>query len=835
MNGPLTRPRAALGGALLALILTTPAIAFPQQKDSGALARFVPSDGLILLLEHNGFGARPDAWRNTAAYKMLNETPLGAMLEDITVQIADRAIQATPGVPVTGKEAVSLLVHLAQKGFAVGFCGSLNPPQPKAVVVVMRDARTNDVFKRLIAMVPPLNEPAAKRVDAPGGRKVLQSADSPIRWWYEGDDAVFSYAKPDGPDPVVDTLEGKTPSALKHPTRIALAESKAGSVPVGLLFVDLAGLPPLPPQAVQLGIDGIKRIDASWGIEGKGLVSTIAIQAPRPRRGILALFDQPPLGVGTRIIAPKGVNDYTLLSIDPIKFGDAIVSLMQQGDPQSVVGLTQFAERFQARTGLSLRDDLLRKVGPRMAFVPPPGGGASGGIFGMWFHPPDLGIVVELKDAPGFVASIDRLMALANIELKSAGAMVPAEQGKENRPGTEFAEFRRLKAPERGYVLAVPPSVFPMPAGLRPTILVDLDRRLVALAGTPATARHSLAATVIDGPEPGPAGPDGVLFAQSDPTGSLPELLVSLPSLVQIFGLAATERNGAAQRIAGGDAPTPFRLQIDPDAIPDAEAIRPHLFPTKATLTVDDASIRLSTYQAFPMPAPQLNVGMETPVLIALLLPAVQAAREAARRAQCVNNLKQIGLAMHNYVSTYDSFPAQAITDKAGKPLLSWRVAILPFLEQKPLYDQFHLDEPWDSPHNKELIKLMPATYACPSRIAAAQTGTTTYRVFTGPGAMFDPKAPTKLADVTDGLSNTLLVVESTDAVTWTKPDDLPFDPKADPRENRLFGAGSMHPGGFNALMGDGAVRFIKMSVAIPVIRALITKAGGEVVGADAY
>jgi prepilin-type processing-associated H-X9-DG protein len=830
MNGSATRPRAALGGALLALILASPAIA--QQKAAEPLARYVPADGLIVLLEHNGLDARPDAWKGTAAYKMLNETPLGTMLEDIVVQLADRVIQGGPPLGVTGKEAVSLLDHLATKGFAVGVSGTFDGP-PKASVLVIRDAARNEVFKRIVAQLPPLNEPAAKKVDAPGERKVLMIPGNPIRWWYEKDDAVFSFAPPDGPDPVIETLDGKTPSALKHPARAALAESKQGNVPVGLLFVDLAGLPPLPPQAAQLGIDGVKRIDATWGIEGKGLVGTLAVQAPRPRRGILALFDQPQIGVGTRVNAPKGVNDYTLLSIDPIKFGDAIVSMMQQNDPRAMASLSQFAERFQARTGLSLRDDLMRKLGPRIAIIPP-AGGAGGSIFGMWFHPPDVGMVIELKDAPGFADSIDRLIAVANIELKSAGAMVPAVAGQPSKPGTEFAEFRRLKAPERGYVLAVPPSVLPMPAGLRPTILVDLNRRLVALAGKPDTARRSLAATVLDGTEAGPAGRDAVIFAQTDPSANLPELLVSLPSLVQIFGLAATERNAVRQRLDGDNPLPPFRLQIDPDAIPDVELIRPYLFPTKFTLTVDDASIRFSTYQAFPMPAPQLNVGMETPVLVALLLPAVQAAREAARRSQCVNNLKQIGLAMHNYHDLNGNFPTQAITDKAGKPLLSWRVAILPFLDQKTLYDQFHLDEPWDSPHNKELIKQMPQVYACPSRVQL-EPGTTTYRVFSGPGALFEANRPTRIDDITDGTSNTLMVVESSEAVAWTKPDDLKFDPKADLRANRFFGAGSMHPGGFNALMADGAVRFLKMSVAPQTFRALITRAGGEVIAADAY
>ena len=105
------------------------------------------------------------------------------------------------------------------------------------------------------------------------------------------------------------------------------------------------------------------------------------------------------------------------------------------------------------------------------------------------------------------------------------------------------------------------------------------------------------------------------------------------------------------------------------------------------------------------------------PVMLALLLPAVQAAREAARRAQCTNNLKQIGLAMHNYASANGAFPPAAIYDANGKPLLSWRVLILPYLEQDSLYKQFHLAEPWDSPHNKRtLLAQVPPLFTVSQR-----------------------------------------------------------------------------------------------------------------------
>jgi prepilin-type processing-associated H-X9-DG protein len=831
------------------------------------LARYVPAEGLAILVEHNGFDTQPGAWKATAAARMLNETSLGTMLEDITAQVVDRGLQRLPGgAPVNGKEVVAVIAHLAHQGFAIGYCGTLNPPQPKAAVLVIRGAAKSEVFKQIVARIPPLNEPAAQRIKGAGGRTVFQAAGPPIRWWFEKDDAVFSFAPPDAPDPVVDTLDGKKPSALKNTARNALAKGEPGEVPVGLLFVDMAAMPPLPPDATRAGLDRLQRVEARWAIRGKGLVTAFGVQAPRPRRGILALFDQPPIAPGTSLAIPKGAPGYLLLSLDTLKLGDAMMARLKQDDPESAASVTKFSATFKQRTGLSLRDDLLGKLGPRMAVVSPSGGGSLGSIFGMWFHPPDMALVVELKNSQAFIGSLDRLIEAANRELKALGGMVSPQPGEPNRPGTEFAEFRRLKAPEQGYVLAVPPAALPTPSGLRPTIIVDTKRGLLTVATSPTSARRALPSLIFNTPataaRPAQARPavsipgqlrttttataqvvtsawpqDAVLVAQSDPSSMLPEILTNLPSLVQFVGFAASQNppTGRFPNVPQPPPGRPFRLQVDPDSIPDAEVLRSYLFPSTATMTVDNDTIRFTTYQAFPIPAPSLNVGMETPVLIALLLPAVQSAREAARRAQCTNNLKQIGLAFHNFADANNGFPAAAITDKNGKPLLSWRVAILPMLDQQALFEKFKLDEPWDSPHNKELLQSMPPIFTCPSRSQGGEPGMTTYRAFAGKGALLEPNRPTPIAEITDGTSNTLMVVESTEAVPWTKPDDLPFDNGVEPPANPLFGAGSLHAGGVNALFADGAVRFIKMSISIQTFRALITKSGGEVVQADSF
>ena len=244
------------------------------------------------------------------------------------------------------------------------------------------------------------------------------------------------------------------------------------------------------------------------------------------------------------------------------------------------------------------------------------------------------------------------------------------------------------------------------------------------------------------------------------------------------------------------------------------------------------------------------------PLLLLAVLPAVPAARAAddlptppksgtivtagqdrvtvaSARSRSVNNLKQIALAFHIYHDKVQAFPA-GIYGPDGKVGLSWRVQILPVIEQEGLYKEFKLDEPWDSDHNKKLIAKMPAVYA-PPKGAGVAAGLTYYQAFSGQGTIIPPPAPNgkagapvpglKIFAVTDGTSNTFLAAEAADPVIWTKPADLAFDDKKPtPKLGGLF------EGGFNVAMCDGSVRFIQGKTDDKLIRALITAQGGEVV-----
>ena len=209
-------------------------------------------------------------------------------------------------------------------------------------------------------------------------------------------------------------------------------------------------------------------------------------------------------------------------------------------------------------------------------------------------------------------------------------------------------------------------------------------------------------------------------------------------------------------------------------------------------------------------------------------LAAKRKVQQAAATASSQNNLKQIVLALHNYHDAMGAFPPAAVVDKKGKPMLSWRVLILPYVEEEALYKQFKLDEPWDSENNKKLIEKMPRVYAMPA--AAKPKPETHYRLFVGNGAGFDYLKGFRLTDYTDGTSNTIAVITAKDSVIWSKPDELDFDPeKIDATKLLGFMPGDACPVAF----ADGSVRNLSPKVSKATLHAMITRGGGEVISDD--
>jgi hypothetical protein len=229
-----------------------------------------------------------------------------------------------------------------------------------------------------------------------------------------------------------------------------------------------------------------------------------------------------------------------------------------------------------------------------------------------------------------------------------------------------------------------------------------------------------------------------------------------------------------------------------------------------------------------------------TGVLISLIrvggAAAVQA-QAASTRGRCLANLQKIAAALNAYANDHGAYPLPYIADSAGKPLLSWRVTLLPYLGHQDLYNAIRLDQAWDSPENSEMMFRCPDVYESPAD--DSNSGDTSYMLITGTGTLFPGNAPLAPQDIGDGPAKTLLVVETAPATsgqaTWTKPVDLNIG-----RMTMVVGGapgieiGGNHQGGATVVTADGRAHFLRDTTSAALLRALISPNGGEAVRDDA-
>jgi hypothetical protein len=212
----------------------------------------------------------------------------------------------------------------------------------------------------------------------------------------------------------------------------------------------------------------------------------------------------------------------------------------------------------------------------------------------------------------------------------------------------------------------------------------------------------------------------------------------------------------------------------------------------------------------------------DAPKIFAMLLPAIAKARQAATQTQSINNLKQLGLAMFNYSTVNNgAFPPAVLYGPDGKTPYSWRVALLPYLDQQALYNQYKFNEPWDSPDNKLVLAKMPAVFRDPAD--PADSTFSVYFALTGPTTIFFGKEGAKIAEITDGLSNTLMFVEAKRDIAWTRPEDIPV--AADAPLPKL---GGHFPDIFIAAMCDGGVRVFPQRIDAKLLRSMMTRNASE-------
>ncbi len=228
----------------------------------------------------------------------------------------------------------------------------------------------------------------------------------------------------------------------------------------------------------------------------------------------------------------------------------------------------------------------------------------------------------------------------------------------------------------------------------------------------------------------------------------------------------------------------------------------------------------------------RVTLSLDEKNVATLLKPAARAMHNSVNRQTSSANLKKIALGIYGYFDIHKVYPTVANFDDHGKPLLSWRVHILPFLGEEKLYKEFHLNEPWDSDHNKKLIPRMPKVFVVPG-LSGSDTGLTTYLAPVAHDAVWTGTSATvKIADITDGTSNTILVVDAADnlATPWTKPADYTYDPK-----NPAAGLAYRYGNFALVVFADGSAWGLAKANTAKTILALFTRNGGEVLSEVIY
>jgi hypothetical protein len=466
--------------------------------------------------------------------------------------------------------------------------------------------------------------------------------------------------------------------------------------------------------------------------------------------------------------------------------------------------------------------------------------------------------------------------ALAKL-LREFGALDPDDE-KEYKPAVArwLSAFKKAGGRELNYVVRFPdPEQAPAegrgPDDTEPFLVVPLTEGadvkgladlLLAADLAPPRAHEKVGAALVAGSEATiarlrklkaadrpalakafAAAGDGAVQAVLLPPPRLVKLIDEhVPDLPKELGGASTRpfTEGVQWAALGLDPPPKLalRLTVRSPSAESAKALDAALAPVLKGITADK-DVRAALPEVEKVVA-VLTPGVEGNQLVltlddkqarAALGPVARWAVVSLARVKASNSLKQLNLASVNHADANGgTMPAVATFDKAGKPLLSWRVQLLPYLDENDLYKEFHLDEPWDSDHNKKLIARMPAVFRGNNRKLNEQ-GKTVFLAPTGKGTAW-PGGAVALrypASFADGTSNTILFVLADDehAVEWTKPDDLKIDP-----DKPHAGLGK-RAGTFLVGLADGSVHLLKPTISKETLWAAFTPAGGEVLGAD--
>lgn len=811
---------------------------YAQRAKTPAPETLLPQNSVIYL-GWDGNEAHRATWEKTAAHDSLYKTGAVDLVKKLVAFISEQLGE-------DGTRAIEIFNQISDKGVSVSvaIADGAGPPVPSAVIVLHDAAQfekqVSQVVKEAVGEdVPIVTEKIGSRTVTRG--IVPNTPGIEFGWWAEGKHLVVAGGI-NAVQSTIDVASGKSPNITKNELYREYSQQDDFESSM-LCWFDVSVLTrqfgpmqlplPFPGEPVtindvlkKLGLDTAESVIHQSGFKGRSLWSETTINAPGPKRGLMAFTDQKPITLDDLPPLPPNCHGFYATGFEWSQSYGNVLNLLKE--VATLVGSEQLLDAMIGQTseivGFNLERDLFATLGDMTCVYADPNQGFLG-----WGG----AIAIKVKDAKKLRETAGKILQLVAQEASG-----------------EF-EFRSVPRYGRE-IIAMEFSGVPF----GPAFVIDDDWLVIGLQSQTVEAFLLR----LDGKLPTWSPSQMHQQALAELPKKYSSIMVSDPreSVRTIVGLAPTilafVQMGFNQqaRFTGGEA---MQFPINATDIPPAELIARPLFPNVSVSTVDDQGIHCTSRSS--MPAIPLVTGIGggsgiavTGTLVALLLPAVQQARTAARRSSSKNNLKQIGLALHNYHDVHAQLPQGTVANEDLKPekRLSWFASILPFLDQSPLHNQIDFEKGWESDENKELMKTALFMLQNPQTPAGdSEFGTTHYVGIAGVGkdapmlkighkraGVFGYDRELRFRDVRDGLSNTVAVSEaSKDFGPWGSGGKATIRGLSKkPYINGPDGIGSSFPGGCNMLMLDGSVRFINENIDATVMESLSTIAGGEVIDA---
>ena len=844
--------RQSVVAATMGLLVTGVLAGRCTAQDAKAVApeKLLPADP-IAYVAWDGLGSHRAAWEKTAMHEAFVKSGLNEIIEKF-YEIASGPGGANP----MGPAVIEGLKGFANSGFqmTVGLPNTGDgPPVPQLTIVIPGGAAAMPQINAAMALVP---EQAVEK-EKIGTRQVFRVnipdlIPGELGFWVEGKHLVVTIGS-GALETAVNTAAGKSPSLesslvfKKYRAKAEFEVALTAWVDFGQLRKVFGGMPVGAPPGGKpvvvndvlksLGLNQLGPAALRLGFKGKAIWSETVLEAPAPRTGLLAweakpisLSDLPPLPPSTDGFYATRIN-WSATGKELLRIGDDLNKLLS---PEGAPSVEQQLAGIQQMLGIDLQNDLFETLGDMFVLY----GDPNQGFFGS-----GAGLAIAVKDAKTLRAAFERLVPLVG---QAAGP---------------FLQIQSIERSGRN-VLSIHNPFMPI---LSPTWSID-DKWLI-IGFSPQTIEAFLRR--VDGQLNKwiPSAEVKAALAElpekytsitvADPRDGYRTVLGAFPMLTSMGGFGMMMGGPMFNAgMAGGPQMMRNPLSELLADIPPSDVITQPLFVNISVGTQTDKEFRWINRTSVPaVPfiggAGISSVGSSAPILVALLLPAVQQAREAARRSQSKNNLKQIGLAMHNYHEVYNGLPAGTHENeniKKPEDRLSWQVDILPFLDQAPLFNQVDMEKGWEDNANQQVFQVQIPTYLNPGLPAAAngKLGLTHYVGMAGLGekgptlnvqdqgaGIFAYHRSCNFRDITDGTSNTMMVSEaSQDLGPWAAGGKSTLRSLTKkPYINGPDGLGGVAKGGMNVLFADGSVRFISENINPTVLEALMTIAGGEVVG----